>query len=65
MLNAVVPGACFDGDVRVPLAAVVAGVAAWLHLPHELWPLPASQRGHPWRAAMPSALACAAAGFKL
>jgi hypothetical protein len=30
-----------------------------LRLPYELWRLPASQRGHFWRATLPSALAYA------
>jgi hypothetical protein len=34
-----------------------------LHLRHELWLLPASERGHFWRATMPSALLYAGAGF--
>jgi enterochelin esterase-like enzyme len=35
-----------------------------LHLPHELWLLPPSNRGHFWRATMPSALLYAGAGFE-
>jgi enterochelin esterase-like enzyme len=34
-----------------------------LHVRHRLWLLPASERGHFWRATMPSALAYAAASF--
>jgi enterochelin esterase-like enzyme len=34
-----------------------------LRLPHELWLLPASERGHFWRATLPSALAYADAAF--
>lgn len=34
-----------------------------LGLPHELWRLPASERGHFWSATLPSALAYAASGF--
>jgi enterochelin esterase-like enzyme len=37
---------------------------ASLHLPHELWLLPTSERGHFWSATMPSALTHAAAAFK-
>ena len=37
---------------------------AQLRLPHELWLLPASERGHFWRATLPSALAYAADGFR-
>jgi len=33
-----------------------------LKLPHQLWLLPASQRGHFWRATLPSALVYAATG---
>jgi enterochelin esterase-like enzyme len=36
-----------------------------LHLQHELWLLPASERGHFWRATMPSALTYAADAFRL
>ena len=35
-----------------------------LRLPHRLWLLPASQRGHFWRATVPSALAFAVQGFR-
>jgi hypothetical protein len=35
-----------------------------LRLSHRLWLLPASQRGHFWRATVPSALTFAAAGFR-
>jgi enterochelin esterase-like enzyme len=35
-----------------------------LHLPYELWLLPASERGHLWRATFPSALRYAAASFQ-
>jgi enterochelin esterase-like enzyme len=34
-----------------------------LRLPHELWLLPRAERGHFWRATLPSALAYADAGF--
>jgi enterochelin esterase-like enzyme len=34
-----------------------------LKLPHELWRLPAAERGHFWRATLPSALAYADSGF--
>ena len=34
-----------------------------LRLPHELWLLPQSERGHFWTATLPSALQYAAAGF--
>jgi enterochelin esterase-like enzyme len=34
-----------------------------LHLPHRLWLLPRSQRGHFWSATLPSALRFAASGF--
>jgi enterochelin esterase-like enzyme len=36
-----------------------------LGLPHQLWLLPASERGHFWRATLPSALLYAGAGFSL
>lgn len=35
-----------------------------LRLPYELWRLPPSERGHFWRATLPSALLYAVAGFK-
>jgi enterochelin esterase-like enzyme len=35
-----------------------------LRLPHELWRLPASERGHFWSATLPSALLYAASGFR-
>jgi enterochelin esterase-like enzyme len=35
-----------------------------LRLPYELWRLPASERGHFWRATLPSALLYAGAGFR-
>jgi enterochelin esterase-like enzyme len=35
-----------------------------LRLPHQLWLLPPSERGHFWRATLPSALIYAGAGFK-
>ena len=31
-----------------------------LHMPHELWQLPPSERGHFWRSTLPSALTYAA-----
>jgi hypothetical protein len=34
-----------------------------LGLPHDLWLLPAAERGHFWGATLPSALAYADAGF--
>ena len=40
-----------------------AGELGALHLPHELWLLPASERGHFWSATLPSALTYAASGF--
>ena len=41
-----------------------AGELTQLRLAHELWLLPASERGHFWRATLPSALAYAADGFR-
>lgn len=41
-----------------------AGELSELRLPHKLWLLPASERGHFWRATLPSALAYAAVGFR-
>ena len=38
---------------------------AALRLPHELWQLPAAERGHFWRATLPSALVYAAATFRV
>lgn len=38
-------------------------LAGRLGLPHDLWLLPAAERGHFWRATVPSALAYAAEGF--
>jgi S-formylglutathione hydrolase FrmB len=40
------------------------GLLGRLVLPHQLWTLPAADRGHFWRATVPSALAYAAAGFR-
>lgn len=40
-----------------------AAALAGLRLPHELWLLPAAERGHFWRATLPSALEYAGAGF--
>ena len=37
---------------------------AELQLPHELWQLPAAERGHFWSATLPSALVFAGAGFR-
>lgn len=40
-----------------------AGELAGLRLPHELWQLPPSERGHFWSATLPSALVYAGTGF--
>jgi enterochelin esterase-like enzyme len=41
-----------------------AGELQTLRLPHELWLLPAAERGHFWRATLPSALVYAGTGFR-
>src|SRR5919201_666602 len=41
-----------------------AGELQTLRLPHELWLLPAAERGHLWRATLPSALVYDGTGFR-
>jgi enterochelin esterase-like enzyme len=52
------------GFVRRDWSLEFAQELQGLHLEHELWVLPAAERGHFWRATLPSALLYASAGFK-
>ena len=51
------------GKVLARWSLAFARQLASLRLPHELWRLPPGDRGHFWRATLPSALAYADAGF--
>jgi enterochelin esterase-like enzyme len=48
------------GDILRAWSIDFAHELTALHMPHELWQLPASERGHFWRATLPSALTYAA-----
>lgn len=52
------------GPVLAQWTVAFANELQTLRLPHELWRLPSSERGHFWRATFPSALAYAEAGFR-
>ncbi len=51
------------GDVLRIWSIRFAQLLDRLHLRHALWQLPAAERGHFWRATVPSALQFASAGF--
>jgi len=51
------------GDVMTRYSLAFARELTALRLPHELWRLPAADRGHFWSSTFPSALVYAAAGF--
>jgi len=51
------------GRIRTSWSTAFAQRLRSLRLPYRLWRLPESERGHFWRATLPSALAYAAAGF--
>jgi enterochelin esterase-like enzyme len=51
------------GRILRSMTIAFAGELRTLQLPHELWLLPRSERGHFWRATLPSALAYADAAF--
>jgi enterochelin esterase-like enzyme len=51
------------GDVLARWSVAFAQELHTLRLPRELWRLPRAQRGHFWRATLPSALAYAESGF--